>query len=320
MKSRKLLLQSLSVLLVFAFLLTACAPAAVQETTAPAVVEDTAVPAVEEPAAAPTEAPAAEVSAPENPEIILATTTSTRDSGLLDELLPLFQEQTGYEVKMVAVGTGAALQMGEEGNADVLLVHAPASELELMDKGFGARRDLIMHNDFIIVGPADDPAGIKGTKTAAEALKKIADAGAVFVSRGDDSGTNKMEISLWKTAAVEPAGDWYLESGQGMGDTLRIASEKMGYTLTDRATYLAQKENLDLEIMVEGDAVLLNIYHVIVVNPEKWPNTNVAGANAFADFLISPDTQALIGEFGVDKFGQPLFFPDAGKDESSLGM
>ena len=221
---------------------------------------------------------------------------------------------------MVAVGTGAALAMGEEGNADVLLVHAPASEEELMAKGFGSQRDLIMHNDFIIVGPADDPAGIKGMTVAADAFAKIAEAKATFVSRADDSGTNKKEIAIWGTAGVTPAGDWYLESGQGMGDTLRIASEKFGYTLTDRATYLANQASLELDIMVEGDAVLLNIYHVIVVNPEKWPKVNYEGAKAFAAFLTSPETQKVIGEFGVAEYGAPLFFPDAGKDPASLGL
>jgi len=257
---------------------------------------------------------------PANPEIILATTTSTRDSGLLDELLPIFQEQTGYNVKMVAVGTGAALAMGEEGNADVLLVHAPAAEEELMEKGFGSERYLVMHNDFVIVGPADDPAGIKDTELTADAFSKIAGQGSPFISRGDDSGTHKMELSLWGKAGIEPAGDWYVQSGQGMGDTLRIASEKFGYTLTDRATYLATKDTLEVEILLEGDAVLLNIYHVIVVNPEKWPKINLEGAQAFAQFLLIEETQKFIEEFGVEQYGQPLFFPDAGKDEANLGM
>jgi tungstate transport system substrate-binding protein len=256
--------------------------------------------------------------APKNPEIILATTTSTRDSGLLDVLLPIFEEQTGYQVKMVAVGTGQALKMGEEGNADVLLVHAPSSEKEYMENGFGERRDLVMHNDFVLVGPADDPAGINGSPSAADALAKIASTSAIFVSRGDDSGTHKKELSLWKTANLEPAGNWYLETGQGMGDTLHIASEKIGYTLTDRATYLSQKKNLELDILFECDPSLLNIYHIIVVNPDKWPNINLDGANALADFMVSEDTQTLIGEFGVKEYGQPLFFPDAGKDEATL--
>ncbi len=263
-------------------------------------------------------APAAPA-APANPELILATTTSTRDSGLLDVLLPVFQEKSGYQVKMVAVGSGQALTMGEEGNADVLLVHAPAAEKELMEKGFGKERLLVMHNDFIFVGPKEDPAGVKGVGAPVDVLKKIAESKAVFVSRGDDSGTHKMELNLWKAAGITPEGDWYLQSGQGMGETLRIASEKAGYTLTDRATYLAQKDTLQLEILVEGDASLLNIYHVITVNPEKWPKVNVEGAKAFADFLVAADTQKMISEFGVEKYGQPLFFADAGKAEDAVG-
>ena len=239
---------------------------------------------------------------------------------MLDELLPVFEKQTGYKVKMVAVGTGAALAMGEEGNADVLLVHAPASEEELMAKGFGLTRELVMHNDFIIVGPADDPAGIKGSAKTADAMAKIAEAKAPFASRADDSGTHKKELALWKAASITPEGDWYLQTGQGMGDTLKIASEKFGYTLTDRATYLALKDTLELEILFEGDPTLLNIYHVIVVNPDKWPKVNLEGAKAFSDFMLSAETQALIGEFGVAKYGAPLFFPDAGKDPASLGL
>jgi tungstate transport system substrate-binding protein len=267
---------------------------------------------------------AGEMTAPEppaNPTLILATTTSTQDSGLLDALVPMFQEQTGYTVQTVAVGTGAALKMAEEGNADVLLVHAPASEKALMDAGWGKDRFLVMHNDFVIVGPADDPAAIKGTPTAVEAFQKIADAGADFITRGDDSGTNKMEISLWGKTSADPNGQaWYIDSGQGMGATLTITSEKQAYTLTDRATYLANKENLDLEILVEGDAALLNVYHVITVNPEKWPKSNYDGAIAFAKFMTAPATQKVIGEFGVDKFGQPLFFPDADKTDADLGL
>jgi tungstate transport system substrate-binding protein len=259
--------------------------------------------------------------APANPTLILATTTSTQDSGLLDLLVPMFQEQTGYVVQTVAVGTGAALKMAEEGNADVLLVHAPASEKALMDAGWGKDRMLVMHNDFVIVGPADDPAAIKGTPTAVEAFQKIADTGANFITRGDDSGTNKMEISLWGKTTADPNGQaWYIDSGQGMGATLTITSEKQAYTLTDRATYLANKENLDLEILVEGDAALLNVYHVITVNPEKWPKSNYDGAIAFAKFMTAPATQKVIGEFGVDKFGQPLFFPDADKTDADLGL
>ena len=260
-------------------------------------------------------------STPDNPNLILATTTSTQDSGLLDVLIPLFEEQTGYVVQTVAVGTGAALKMAEEGNADVLLVHAPASEKALMEAGWGKDRMLVMHNDFVIVGPAADPAGIKGTATAVEAFQKIADAGATFITRGDDSGTNKMEISLWGQTTADPTGQaWYVDSGQGMGATLTIASEKQAYTLTDRATYLANNANLDLEILVEGDAALLNVYHVITVNPDKWPESNYKGAQAFAKFMTDPDTQKVIGEFGVEKFGEPLFFPDADKTDADLGL
>jgi tungstate transport system substrate-binding protein len=252
-------------------------------------------------------------------ELILATTTSTQDSGLLDVLIPAFEQKTGYKVKTVAVGTGQALKMGEEGNADVLLVHAPASEKTFMEHGFGAERILVMHNDFILVGPAADPAGIKGSASSLEAFGKIAAAQTTFVSRGDDSGTHKKELDLWKKANVTAEGAWYLESGQGMGATLKIASEKAAYTLTDRATYLANKDTLGLEILVEGDAALLNVYSVIPVNLAKWPKVNVDGANAFAQFLVSPEGQALIGEFGKEKYGQALFTPDAGKDEASLG-
>ena len=259
--------------------------------------------------------------APSNPNLILATTTSTQDSGLLDVLVPLFQEQTGYTVQTVAVGSGAALQMAEEGNADVLLVHAPAAEKELMVAGWGKDRFLVMHNDFVIVGPAEDPAGIKAAATTIDAFKAIADSGSGFVTRGDDSGTHKMELSLWNKTALDPNGQsWYTDSGQGMGATLTIASETQAYTLTDRATYLANKENLDLEILFEGDAALLNVYHVITVNPEKWSDANYDGALAFSEFMIAPETQAVIAEFGRDKFGQPLFFPDADKTDSDLGL
>jgi tungstate transport system substrate-binding protein len=252
---------------------------------------------------------------PANPDLILSTTTSTQDSGLLDALIPTFEQKTGYKVKVVAVGSGEALKMGQEGNADVLLVHSPAAEKTYMDGGFGGSRQLVMHNDFVIVGPAADVAGIKGTTTAVEAFQKIAAAQGIFISRGDESGTHKMELSLWKKANLTPEGSWYVESGQGMGATLKIASEKGGYTLTDRATYLANKASLGLEILVEGDSALLNIYHVITVNPDKWPKVNKAGAQAFADFILSKETQETIGKFGVEKYGQALFVPDAGKSE-----
>lgn len=262
--------------------------------------------------------------APQNPKVILATTTSTQDSGLLDVLIPDFKQKTGYEIQTIAVGTGAALTMGEKGEADVLLVHAPSSEKKLVDAQTVTNYQLVMHNDFIIVGPSSDPANIKGTTKAADALKAIYDSGSKFVSRGDDSGTHKMELGLWTTANITPAsGNTYLESGQGMGQTLTMASEMEAYTLTDRATYLATKDNLELDILLEGDSVLLNIYHVMQVNPDKFPadlasKINTDGAKAFVDYMVDATTQKVIGDFGKDKYGQPLFFPDAGKKMEDL--
>ncbi|MBI4266930.1 MAG: substrate-binding domain-containing protein [Chloroflexi bacterium] len=254
------------------------------------------------------------------PELILATTTSTQDAGLLDVLVPMFQQKTGYVVKTIAVGSGQAMVMGERGEADVMLVHVPDSEVKFMQAGHGIDRRLVMHNDFIIIGPAADPAGIEGTPSAIEGLKKIAAAKAVFISRGDNSGTDQMEKKLWKAAGIEVKGQaWYQESGQGMGATLNIASEKAAYTITDRATFLATRRNLSLDILAENDPVLLNIYHVIQVNPQKSDKINAEGAKAFADFMVDPTIQRVIEKFGVDKYGLPLFFPDAGKKESDLG-
>lgn len=250
-----------------------------------------------------------------NEDVILATTTSTQDSGLLDVLIPIFEKNTGYKVKPIAVGTGAALAMGEQGEADVLLVHAPKAEEAVVESGAAINRQLVMHNDFIICGPADDPAGIKGETSAAEAYRKISEAQATFVSRGDDSGTHKKEKEVWKAAEIEPQGDWYVEAGAGMGDTLNIASEKGGYVFTDRGTYLARKDNLALEVLVEKDPILLNIYHVMQVNPDKFPKVNADGGKAFVEFMVSKEAQEEIEKFGVDKFGEPLFVPDAGKKE-----
>lgn len=253
-------------------------------------------------------------------DVILATTTSTQDSGLLDVLVPEFEKKTGYVVKTVAVGTGAAITMGQKGEADVLLTHAPSQEKPIVDNGEAINYQLVMHNDFIIVGPESDPAQIKGTATAAEAFKKINEKGALFISRGDNSGTHTMEKNLWKAAGITPAvSDKYQETGQGMGQTLTVAQQKEGYTLTDRATYLAQKKNLSLAILVEGEKALLNIYHVMQVNPEKFPKVNAAGAKAFVEFMIAPDTQKIISEFKVAEYGQPLFYADAGKNEADLG-
>jgi tungstate transport system substrate-binding protein len=252
--------------------------------------------------------------------LILATTTSTQDTGLLDVLIPIFEKKTGYFVKTIAVGSGQAMTMGQKGEADVLLVHSPAAEKKFVAEGYGINRRIIMHNDFIIVGPPTDSAKIKGIKLASEAFKKIASAQALFLSRGDNSGTNAKEKDIWKVAGINPEGEkWYQQTGLGMGQTLNVAAEKKGYTLADRGTYLALKKNLGLDILVEGDAILLNIYHVIEVNPAKWSKVNVAGAKAFADFMVSKETQDIVKTFGVEKFGSPLFFPDAEKKEEELG-
>jgi tungstate transport system substrate-binding protein len=258
--------------------------------------------------------------APKQKNIILATTTSTQDTGLLDVLIPIFEKQTGYFVKTIAVGSGQAMAMGQKGEADVLLVHSPDAEKKFIEDGYGINRQLVMHNDFIIVGPAADPAKIKGVKSSAEALKLVAKVEGLFLSRGDNSGTHAKEKTLWKKADINPVGQkWYQETGLGMGQTLNIAAEKKGYTLADRGTYLSLKKNLGLDVLVEGDAALLNIYHVIEVNSTKWPKVNVAGAKAFADFMVSKKTQNIIKTFGMDKFGSPLFFPDAGKKVEDLG-
>ena len=308
-----------SLLLVFSILLTACGLAATP-TAAPVIEEPVATEAPATEAAA-TEVPT-EAAAPANPNIILATTTSTQDSGLLDILVPMFQEQTGFTVQTIAVGTGEALKMGEEGNADVMLVHAPSSEVTFMDGGFGKDRFLVMHNDFIIAGPANDPAQIKGLGPR-EAFIAIYNAATPVVSRGDDSGTHKKELSFWAKAELDPRTEkphWFLETGSGMGASLTVASEKGAYILTDRATYLANTDNLQLEILLEGNNALLNVYHVITVNPHKWSVVNYEGAMAFATFMTDAATQAVIAEFGVEKFGQPLFYPDANKTDADLGL
>ncbi len=247
--------------------------------------------------------------------LILATTTSTQDSGLLDELIPRFEKQSGYQVKTIAVGSGQAMAMGRRGEADVLLVHSPEAEKALVAEGAGVNRRLVMHNDFILVGPAWDPAGIR-SHTAMEALQRIAAAKATFLSRGDNSGTHAMELKLWKGAGVAFEGQaWYQQTGQGMGQTLAIASEKQAYTLSDRGTYLAVRKKLELALLHEGDPSLRNVYHVIEVNPARFPKVNAAGARAFADFMVSKDVQARIKEFGIATYGAPLFFPDAGLPE-----
>jgi tungstate transport system substrate-binding protein len=252
--------------------------------------------------------------------IILATTTSTQDSGLLDVLIPAFEKKTGFFVKTIAVGSGQAMAMGQKGEADVLLVHSPDAEKKFMADGSGINRQLVMHNDFIVLGPPDDPAKIQGARSAKESFMKIAAAQALFMSRGDNSGTHAKEKALWKAAGINPEGQkWYQETGLGMGETLNVTSEKKAYTLSDRGTFLALKKKLSLNVLTEGDAQLLNIYHVIEVNPEKWPKVNAAGAKAFAQFMVAPETQNIIKTFGLEKFGSPLFFPDAGKKVEELG-
>ncbi len=254
--------------------------------------------------------------APAQKNLILATTTSTQDSGLLDVLIPVFEKKTGYFVKTIAVGSGQAMAMGQKGEADVLLVHSPDAEKKFMAEGYGVNRLIVMHNDFIVIGPPADPAAIKGAKSTVEAFKKIAAAGSLFLSRGDNSGTHAKEKGIWKAAGINPEGQkWYQQTGLGMGQTLNVAAEKKGYTLADRGTWLSLQKNLGLPILKEGDPILLNVYHVIQVNPAKWPKVNADGAKAFSDFMVSAETQGIIKTFGVEKYGGALFFPDAGKPE-----
>ena len=252
--------------------------------------------------------------------VILSTTTSTQDSGLLDVLVPLFEKHSGYAVKTISVGTGQALTLGAKGDADVVLVHAPSLEKKYVGDDKLRNRRLVMYNDFIIIGPKEDPAKIRSTKTATAALQAIAGAKANFVSRGDKSGTHTLERALWKSAGIEPKGSWYIEAGQGMGATLGIANERNAYTISDRGTYLAFKSRVTLPILLEGDRALLNIYSVLEVSPANGPRVNSAGGRSFADFMIAPGTQKVIRSFGVEKFGQPLFVPVAGKKEDDLGV
>ena len=253
---------------------------------------------------------------PAQKNLILATTTSTQDSGLLDVLIPMFEKKTGYFVKTIAVGSGQAMAMGQKGEADVLLVHSPDAEKKFMAEGYGVNRLIVMHNDYIIIGPPADPAAIKGGSSTLEAFKKIAAAGSLFMSRGDNSGTHAKEQGIWKAAGIKPEGQkWYQQTGLGMGQTLNVAAEKKGYTLADRGTWLSLQKNLGLPILKEGDSILLNVYHVIGVNPAKWPKVNADGAKAFSDFMLSGETQGIVKTFGVEKYGGALFFPDAGKPE-----
>jgi tungstate transport system substrate-binding protein len=251
--------------------------------------------------------------------VILTTTSSTQDSGLLDVLVPLFEKRSGYSVKTISVGTGQSLALAAKGDADVALVHAPSLERKYVADGKLKNRRLVMYNDFVIIGPKDDPANIASLRSAVAAMKAIERAKAPFVSRGDNSGTHNLEKSLWKTAGIQPQGSWYIDSGQGMAATLAIAHERSAYTLTDRGTYLALQTRVTLPILVQGDRTLLNIYSVIEVNPANGPRVNAAGGKAFADFMVSSEAQNLIKSFGGDKFGQPLFVPVAHRQEEELG-
>ncbi len=253
----------------------------------------------------------------ETAPVILATTTSTQDSGLLDELIPAFERTSGHQVKTIAAGSGEAIEMGARGEADVVLAHSPAAEEALMADGKGGARRTVMHNDFVIVGPPDDPAKIRG-KPAAAALGRIAAAGTPFISRGDDSGTHVFELGLWEQAGRTPEGAWYQESGQGMGATLQIANDKHAYTIGDRGTYLATESARDLEILVEGDGELLNVYHVIDVAPAAGERVNAEGGKALADWLVADEAQETIRTFGVAELGEPLFVPDAGRTDAEI--
>ena len=248
-------------------------------------------------------------------ELILATTTSTENSGLLDELVPIFEESRGINVKVIAVGTGAALRMAEEGNVDALLVHAPDAEKALVESGDVINRRIVAYNDFVLVGPPDDPAGIRGERDIETALTGVAAAEAQFLSRGDDSGTHKKELALWAAAQLDPAGNWYVESGQGMGASLTIADQREAYILTDRGTFLALSPALDLEVVSESDPELINIYSVMQVEPGKG-QINADEAAAWVAFLLEPETQDRIEAFRREEFGRSLFIPARGRSEA----
>jgi tungstate transport system substrate-binding protein len=263
-------------------------------------------------------APGGEAQRPEKRDVIVATTTSTQDSGLMDLLVPMFERQSGYRVKLISAGTGQSLTMGARGDADVVLGHAPELEEKYVAQGAFVNRRLVMYNDFVVVGPPADPLKIRGMRRLAEVFQRIAEAQATFISRADQSGTHIRELALWERAGVKPGGAWYVQTGQGQGATLNIASEKHGYALTDRGTYLALRRHLALEIVFEKARPLLNIYHVMEINPGRHPRVNLEGGRAFADFLVSPAAQAAIAAYGADKYGQPLFFAAAGKQVDQL--
>ena len=267
-----------------------------------------------QPAPAPSSEAEPEVVTPADPELLMATTTSTDNTGLLDYLEPYFEDATGYQLSWTAVGTGAAIQMGVDGEVDVILVHSKASEEQFVADGNGVERFQVMYNDYVIVGPTG--GAVAYTNDIDAALTQIKDEALTFVSRGDDSGTHKAELKLWKALDVDVAtlGDAYVSAGAGMGDTLVMADEMDAYCLTDRGTWLAKKANFpEMEIVVEGSAGLLNQYGVIAVSPDKYPDTNIEGANAYIEWICSEEVQALIADFGVAEYGEPLFFPNANK-------
>lgn len=246
----------------------------------------------------------------ENKVVRLSTTTSVQDSGLLDELEAQFEEQSGYELEIVANGTGAAIKMGETGDADVLLVHAKAAEEEFVEAGFGIERMPFMHNFFIVAGDPSDPAGVAGAATAAEAFALIEAAQSTFISRGDDSGTHKAELKIWQALEIEPSGDWYIAAGKGMGPCLVMAGEMQSYIFTDKATWLATRDQHKLDMLLGSSDDLKNTYSVIAVNPEKHPETNTAGAQAWIDYLKSSDAKAIIDSFGIEEYDESLFIYD----------
>jgi len=241
----------------------------------------------------------------------MSTTTSTENSGLLSVLIPPFEKDNGIKVDVIAVGTGAALKLGENGDVDVVFVHSRPDEDKFVSDGFGVYRKDVMHNDFVVLGPKKDPAGVKGSVSASEAFKKISETASPFVSRGDNSGTHKKELIVWKNAGIDPKGKWYIEAGQGMGAVLQIADEKQGYTLSDRGTYLAYKDKIDISIVFEGDKALFNPYGIIAVNPEKHPHTKFELAKKLVDFITGPKGQKIIKDFKIN--GEQLFYPDAVK-------
>ena len=249
---------------------------------------------------------------PARTEVLFATTTSAVDTGLMDALLPVFEKETGLRVKLLSLGSGQAVALAERGEADVILAHSPQAEEKLVADGRAEGRAFVMENAFLLAGPPEDPCGVRGAATAKEAMARIATGCGLFVSRGDESGTHVMERGLWQEAGVSPGPPWYQEAGQGMGATLRIASEKGAYTLTDRATFLVLRSGLRLEAIFQGEERLRNVYHVLSVSPTANPRVNTEGGRALARFLTSEEGRRLIGQFGVEKYGEPLFRVDAG--------